>query len=66
MSKKHFLEDEYPFKPKKEEKIRTYQGGKITLNSDEFEALVDVFRTLLEWSKDLEKNKTKKSEKPTT
>lgn len=27
---------------------------KISLDSEDFEALVDVFRTLLQWSKDLE------------
>jgi len=44
-------------RPKKENKVRSYLEGKIVLNSDEFEGLVDVFRTLLEWSNDLEKAK---------
>ena len=51
-------------KPKKDDKIRTYQNGEIVLNSDEFEALVDVFRTLLEWSNDLERAKNKAPELP--
>ena len=47
----------HPLKTKKDDKIRTYQNGKIVLNSEDFEALVDVFRTLLEWSNDLERAK---------
>lgn len=43
---------------KNTEKKRTYQNGQISFNSEEFEALVDVFRTLLEWSKDLEAAKS--------
>lgn len=46
-------------KAKSEGKIRTYQNGKIVLDSEDFEALVDVFRTLLEWSNDLERTKKK-------
>ncbi len=53
------LPDEGTQKPKKDDKIRTYQNGEIVLNSEEFEALVDVFRTLLEWSNDLERAKSK-------
>jgi hypothetical protein len=44
----------HPLTPKNEDKIRTYQNGKIVLNSADFEGLLDVFRTLLQWSKDLE------------
>ena len=50
----------------KKEKIRTYQNGKIVLNSDDFEALVDVFRTLLQWSNDLERTKKNATVVPST
>lgn len=49
----------HPVKAELEGKIRTYQNGKIVLDSEDFEALVDVFRTLLEWSNDLERTKKK-------
>jgi hypothetical protein len=51
-------------KPKKDDKIRTYQNGEIVLDSKDFEALVDVFRTLLEWSNDLERTKNKELPAP--
>ena len=43
-------------KPEKDNKIRTYQNGEIVLDSEDFETLLDVFRTLLKWSKDLERS----------
>ncbi len=61
-----FSNELHPVKPKKDDKIRTYQDGKIVLNSEDFEALVDVFRTLLEWSNDLEQAKSKTPAVPAT
>lgn len=33
---------------------KNFSEQEISLDSEDFEALVDVFRTLLQWSKDLE------------
>ena len=33
---------------------KNFSEQEIPLDSEDFEALVDVFRTLLQWSKDLE------------
>lgn len=33
---------------------KKFSEQEISLDSEDFEALVDVFRTLLQWSKDLE------------
>ena len=33
---------------------KNFLEQEISLDSEDFEALVDVFRTLLQWSKDLE------------
>ncbi len=59
-----FSNELHPLKPKKDNKIRTYQNGEIVLDSEDFEALVDVFRTLLEWSNDLERAKNKELPAP--
>ena len=45
-------------------KIRTYQNGEIVLTEEEFQEIVEVFKTLAEWDKDLKQSKEKQEKKP--
>jgi len=48
----------------KESKTRTYQNGKIVLTEEEFQEMVEVFKTLAEWDKDLKQSKEKQEKNP--
>ncbi len=44
-------------------KVRSYQNGELVLTEEEFQNVVDVFRTLLQWDQDLKKSKEKQEKK---
>ncbi|MBI2981018.1 MAG: hypothetical protein HYY44_01725 [Deltaproteobacteria bacterium] len=45
-------------------KSRVYQNGEMVLTEEEFQQVVEVFKTLLEWDKDLKQSKEKQESKP--
>jgi len=48
----------------KESKNRTYQNREIVLTEKEFQEIVEVFKTLEQWDKDLKQSKEKQEKKP--
>ena len=40
-------------------KTRVYQNGGVVLTEEEFRQVVDVFKTLLKWDKELKQSKEK-------
>lgn len=45
-------------------KVRTYQNGEIVLTEEEFQEIVEVFKTLAEWDNDLKQSKEKQERHP--
>ncbi len=45
-------------------KSRVYQNGEIVLTEEEFQQVVEVFQTLLEWDKELKQSKEKQENSP--
>ncbi|GEM_PF-3859240 len=48
----------------KKAKSRTYKNGEIVLTEEEFQEIVEVFKTLAQWDKDLKQSKEKQEKKP--